>query len=188
MVSDRQINCKLYIQRCLGVVAAFLTLPHFQATPQSLDVSEPTQIYQLATPQKLTIPPQELGGILPNSFSEKVKDEQDLLAPPLFNPIVTREFPGLWQMRVPIDQVGSLYATYDLKGVNGQVDGFSNNQRGDQAMQVSVEPLPIIEISRDEATNTALVQGGVRLRFDLSTARTAGSYGGVLSVTVNRRE
>ncbi len=190
MVSDhRKVNRQRYLQRCLGTLVALLVVPHSQASwAQSLVLSEPTQIYQLATPQELTIPSQQLGEILPASVSDTVANEQDLLAPPIFNPVVTRELPGIWQMRVPIDQVGSLYATYELKGVNGQVNGFNNNERTDQAVRVSAEPLPIVEISRDEATNTALVEGGVRLQFDLSTTRFAGTYGGVLTVTVNRRE
>jgi hypothetical protein len=188
MLRVQKVHHQGYLQGCLGILVAFLTMPYSQALSQSIVVQEPTQIYQLSTPQQLTIPVQQLGDILPGSGSEKVGNGQSLLAPPTFNMLVSRELPGLWQMRVPINQVGSLYATYELRGVNGQVNGFSNNEHTNQAMQVSMQPLPIVEISRDEATNTALIEGGVRLLFDLSLARSAGKYGGVLSVIVNQRE
>ncbi|PLZ99745.1 hypothetical protein CEN50_06055 [Fischerella thermalis CCMEE 5268] len=189
MVSDRrQLHRQNYFQRCLGILAGVAIFSQSQVWAQSLILPEPKQIYELATPQELSIPPQQLGDILPNSVSETVKNEQDLTAPPVLTAVVTRELPGLWQMRVPIDEVGSVYATYEIKGMNGQANGFSNNTRSDRSVRVSVEPLPIVEISRDESTNTALIQGGIRLHFDLSTARVAGGYGGVIKVTVNKRE
>lgn len=189
MVSGRrQLHHQNYFQRCLGILVGVATLSQPHVWAQSLVLPEPKQIYDLATPQELSIPPQQLGDILPNSVSETVKNEQDLTAAPVLSAVVTRELPGLWQMRVPIDQVGSIYATYEIKGMNGQANGFSNNTRSDHSVRVSVEPLPIVEISRDESTNTALIQGGIRLHFDLSTARVAGGYGGVIKVTVNKRE
>ncbi|MFB2773352.1 hypothetical protein ACE1AT_29380 [Pelatocladus sp. BLCC-F211] len=189
MISTHKFSHNRHLQRCLGILVTLLTLSQSQAWAEpSVVLPEPTQIYELATPQQLTIPPQQLGEVLPASESETVSNEQDLLAPPPINTVVTREFPGMWQMRVPIDEVDSLYATYELKAVNGQSDGFSSSDRTNQNMRTHVEALPIVEVSRDETTNTAVVEGGVRLQFDLSTAAVAGEYGGVLTVTVNRQE
>jgi hypothetical protein len=179
-------NQTIHFQSCLGTLLALLAWPQPQVVAQSLNLPEPTQIYQISTPQQLTIPPQQLGEILPAPVSQAVTNEQDLLASPRFQTVITRELPELWQMRVPIDQVGSLYATYELRAENGQNNEFSSTYRSDQTMRVVVEPLPIIEISRDENTNTALVQGGVRLQFDLANVGIAGGYGGVITVTVNQ--
>lgn len=187
MVSKQANSHQYHLKYCLGMLVALLAWPQLQATGQSLNLPEPTQIYQLSTPQQLVIPPQQLGEIVPAPVSETVTSEQSLLASPLVNTLITRELPGLWQMRVPLDQVGSLYATYEIKSVNGQNNRFSSDELSEQTMHVVVEPLPIIEISRDENTNTALVQGGVRLQFDLANSAIAGGYGGVLNVTVNQR-
>ncbi|MEA5505308.1 hypothetical protein VB735_19780 [Halotia wernerae UHCC 0503] len=187
MVSNQTNSHQHHLKYCLGMLVALLAWPQPKAIAQSLNVPEPTQIYQLSTPQQVIVPSQQLGEIIPAPVSETVTNQQDLLAPPQFNTVITRELPGLWQMRVPLDQVASLYATYEIKAGNGKSNGFSNNERSEQTVRVVVEPLPIIEISRDENTNTALVEGGARLNFDLANARSAGGYGGVLTVTVNQR-
>jgi len=149
--------------------------------------TEPTKINQLSTPQKLVIPPLAPSEIAPAATSESVTNKEDLLAPPRFNTVITRELPALWQMRVPVEQVGLLYATYELKAESGRSNAVSNEQNSNSAVQVVLEPLPIIEISRDQNTNTALVQGGVRLKMDLSSAESAGVYAGDVTVTVNQR-
>ncbi|MBD2438633.1 hypothetical protein [Nostoc sp. FACHB-110] len=187
MVSNQANSPQHHLKYCLGMLVALLVWPQPQAMAQSLQLKEPTQIYQLSTPQQVVVPPQQLGEIVPAPVSETVTSQQSLLASPQLNTLITRELPGLWQMRVPLDQVGSLYATYEIKSVNGQNNRFNSDERFEQTMRVVVEPLPIIEISRDESTNTALVQGGVRLQFDLANTEIAGGYGGVLTVTVNRR-
>lgn len=187
MVSKQANSHQQNLKYCLGILVAFLAWPQPQAIAQSLNLPEPTQIYQLSTPQQLVIPPQQLSEIVSAPVSERVTNEQSLLASPQFNMLITRELPGLWQMRVPLDQVSSLYATYEIKSANGQNNRFSSDELSEKTMHVVVEPLPIIEISRDESTNTALVQGGVRLQFDLANSAIAGGYGGVLSVTVNQR-
>ncbi|MBH8563703.1 hypothetical protein I8748_16140 [Nostoc sp. CENA67] len=187
MVSKQANSHQHHLKYCLGMLVALLAWPQPEATAQSLNLPEPTQIYQLSTPQQVVVPPQQLGEIVPAPVSETVRTQQGLLARPQFNTLITRELPGLWQMRVPVDQVGSLYATYEIKAGNGQSNRFSSDERSEQTVRVAVEPLPIIEISRDENTNTALVQGGVRLQFDLANAGVAGGYVGVLNVTVNQR-
>ncbi|MEH2259272.1 hypothetical protein [Nostoc sp.] len=152
-----------------------------------LRITEPTNINQLSTPQTLVIPPLPASEIVPAAKSESVANSQQLLSPPGFNNFISRDFPNFWQMRVPIEQVGFLYATYEMKAENGRNNAVSNPQSSNSAVQVVIEPLPITEISRDQNSNTALVQGGFRLKMDLSTAQSAGLYGGNVAVTVNRR-
>lgn len=185
MDNNQTISCQRKFKYSLGILMGLLAWPLSQALAQPLDLPEPTRIYQLSTPQQITIPRQQPGEIIPAPISESVSNNQDLLAPPQFNTVIARELPELWQMRVPIDQVGSLYATYELKAGNGQSNRFSSHHRSEQTVNVAIESLPIIEISRDDTT--ALVQGGAILQFDLANARTAGAYGGVITVTVNQR-
>ncbi|MEH2196403.1 MAG: hypothetical protein V7K98_27700 [Nostoc sp.] len=174
---------------CLGMTVALLVLTQPRALAQFLFQStEPTKINQLSTPQKLVIPPLAPSEIAPAAAtSESVTNKEDLLAPPRFNTVITRELPALWQMRVPVEQVGLLYATYELKAESGRSNAVSNEQNSNSAVQVVLEPLPIIEISRDQNTNTAVVQGGVRLKMDLSSTGSAGVYAGDVTVTVNQR-
>ncbi|WGV26385.1 hypothetical protein [Halotia branconii] len=171
---------------CLGTIAALLLLHQPQTLAQYLFSSaEPTEIYQLSTPQKLVIPPLAPSEISPAAVTESVAQE-NLLAPPRFDTIITRELPALWQMRVPLEQVGFLNATYEIRAENGRSNAVSNDRRSESAVSVALEPLPIIEVSRDQNSNTALIQGGVRLKMDLSTAQSAGAYGGDLTVTINQ--
>ncbi|MBN3893923.1 MAG: hypothetical protein HWQ41_01030 [Nostoc sp. NOS(2021)] len=176
---------------CLSTSIAILSLSQPCTLAQTLFVETfaPTQINQLSIPQKLIIPPiaQTEISAAGSAISDSVKNQQDLLTPPSFHAVITRELPKLWQMRVPIEQVGFLYATYELRAENGRNNAVSNENASSSTVQVVIEPLPIIEISRDRNTNTALVQGGMRLRMDLSTAQLAGGYSGEMTVTVNRR-
>jgi hypothetical protein len=179
---------KRHLISWLGITAALLALPQPQTSAQSVFSSTPpTEINQLSVPQKLIIPPLGQSEILPSSTTESVARGQDFTAPPQFNAVIIRELPALWQMRVPIEQVGSLYATYETKADNGGFNQFSSEQRSDVKVPIVLEALPIIEISRDQNTNTAVVQGGVRLKIDLSTAEIAGTYSGELTVVVNQR-
>lgn len=178
---------KGYLLFCLALSAAILISSQLPTQAQFISVAEPVEIYQLATPQRLTIPPVAHSEVSLTTKSESVRDSGDLTAPPQFNTLVVREFPGIWQMRVPVDQVASLYATYEMKADNGRNSAVSSEQRSDAAMPVILEPLPIIEISRDLNSNTALVQGGFRIKMDISSAQVAGSYTGELTVIVDRR-
>ncbi|WP_026734434.1 hypothetical protein [Fischerella sp. PCC 9605] len=179
--------CKGYLFSCLGLSTAILVWLQSQTQAQFISSVEPIEIYQLATPQILTIPPIRQSEITFTTKSESVNNPRDLLAPPLFNTSIVREFPRIWQMRVPLDQVDSLYATYDIRGQNGNDNAMSNEQHSDAAVPVVIEPLPIMEISRDPNSNTAVLQGGFRLKMDLSSSQFAGTYSGDLTVIVDRR-
>lgn len=179
--------CKGYLLSCLGLSTAIVVWSQSQTQAQFISVVEPVEIYQLATPQRLTVPPIVHSEISLATKSESVRDSGDLAAPPQFNTLVVREFPGIWQMRVPVEQVAVLYATYEMKADNGRNSAVSSEQRSEAAVQVVLEPLPILEISRDLNSNTALIQGGFRLKMDISSAQFAGDYTGELTVVVDRR-
>ncbi|MBE8988862.1 hypothetical protein [Nostoc sp. LEGE 12450] len=179
---------KRLLTKGLGITAAILAWPQPQTLAQSVfPNTSPTEINQLSVPQTLSIPPLRQSELLPGNITESVAGGQDLTTPPRLNAVITRELPALWQMRVPIEQVGSLYAIYETRADNGGVNQFSSEQRSDVEVPIVLESLPIIEISRDQNTNTAVVQGGVRLKIDLSTAEIAGTYSGELTVVVNQR-
>lgn len=180
-------NCKRYLLNSIAVSIAMLACPQTPTVAQLIPTIQPTEIYQLATPQRLKIPPITQSEISVTTKGESVTNQGDLLAAPRFNTLIVREFPNMWQMRIPTSQVNLLYATYEMKAENGRSDAISSEQRSSSAVQVVIEPLPIIEISRDSNTNTALVQGGFRLKMDLSGNQVAGQYTGDLSVVVNRR-
>ncbi|MBD2506780.1 hypothetical protein H6G91_05790 [Nostoc muscorum FACHB-395] len=180
-------SCKRYLLNFIAVSIAMLACPQTRTVAQFTPAVEPTEIYQLATPQRLRIPPISQSEISVTAKSESVNNPGDLSAPPQFNTLIVREFPNIWQMRVPVDQVNLLYATYEMKAENGRSNAISSEQRSNSAVQVVVEPLPIIEISRDSNSNTALVQGGFRLKMDVSGTQVAGQYAGELAVVVDRR-
>ncbi|WP_066425037.1 hypothetical protein [Anabaena sp. 4-3] len=178
---------KSYLLGCLGASIAILIGIQLKASAQYFSGITPIEIYQLAIPQKLTIPPINPSEIAITSRSDTVKHSGDLSAPPPFNTSIVREYPNIWQIRVPVDEVDSLYATYELKAENGKDNAVTNEQRSDAALPIVIEPLPIVEISRDTDSNTALVQGGFRLTIDIANTPIAGNYAGELTVKVDRR-
>lgn len=180
-------SCKYYLLSSLGVSIAVLAWLQAPTSAQLTSTFAPTEIYQLAAPQRLTIPPIAQSEFALTTKSESVASQGDLFTPPQFNSVIIREFPNVWQMRVPVDQVNSLYAIYELKASNGNNNSVSSEQRSNSTVPVVIEPLPIMEISRDPNSNTALVQGGFRLKMDLSHSQVAGVYAGELTVVVDRR-
>ena len=184
MLRNKIVGYLSYLVTCLGVVLG-LVWPD-RSPAQYTSRPEPTEINRLATPQTIKIPPIQQSEIAPATSSESVS-QGDLLTPPRFNTSIIRELPGVWQMRVSIEQVGSLYATYELQAQNGAGNAVSNQLRSDSALPIVLEPLSIVEISRDPNSKTALVQGGVRLKMNLSNNQLAGTYSGELIVRVDQR-
>ncbi len=187
------INGQIYLITCLSLGATLFTLLQPRASAQTFFKNPlPTQINRLSTPQRLVIDPASQSEIFPgvysnsgNAITESVSNPEDLLRPPQSNVIVNRVIPAFWQMRVPIDQVGRLRAVYEIRGANGTINAISNDQNSHAIVGVALQPLPIQEISRDDKTQTAVVQGGINLRLNLSQAESAGAYAGNLTVTVN---
>ncbi|WP_066379847.1 hypothetical protein [Anabaena sp. CA = ATCC 33047] len=176
---------KRYLLGGLSASIAFILGTQAQTVAELTSPVDPLEINQLSIPQTLTIPPITHSEISLTIGSDTV-NPKDLLTPPQFN-VITREFPAVWKMRVPIDQVNSLYATYEMKAANGRDSSISSDRRSDTVVPIIIEPLPIREISRDTESNTAVVEGGFRLQLNLNHARFADKYTGQLLVKVDRR-
>ncbi|MBD2387969.1 hypothetical protein H6G32_21595 [Cylindrospermum sp. FACHB-282] len=174
--------CQRYLISSLGIGLALLVwTPSRTLAQSSCDNPAPIEINQLSPCNQLTNLPLSASEVLPGANSEFVTNEGDLLAPPPFNTVIIRELPTLWQMRVPSDQVDSLHVTYKLEN-----DAFCTDKCSESKVKVVLEPLPINKISEDEISKTSVVQGGVRLKLDLSTAKQAGKYSGDVTITVNQ--
>jgi hypothetical protein len=187
MSPNKITSYQYHLFRCLTIGIALVLPLQDRSSAQFISNNRPTEIYKLATPQILAIPPVKQSEISPSSSSDFSTSPGNLLTAPHFNLRITRELPGLWQIRVPANQVGSLFATYELRAINGRNNTISSNKNASAVVGVILEPLPITEISRDPNSKTALLQGGVRLRMDLSNTQFAGEYSGNLLVILNRR-
>jgi hypothetical protein len=158
------------------MVVALIALPQAQALAQSAPPDDPPAgiIYQLSFAQDRKIPELKSSEIIGDpDFQDYANNKQQLLAAPPFQDII-RDLPQFWRLRVPIEQISSVNAKYQLTAQNGKVNPFNN---------IQLIPLPITEISRDQ--KNAVVQGGVRMQFgNLSKTGNAGSYNGRLSVCV----
>lgn len=160
------------LRQFLAIVAAIIALPQPQALGES--IPPPNQI----SPQKPNIAP-----ILPteyfvdgtSSLDGKVDNTATYpnlsLTPPNFQS-VDRDF--VWQLSVRLDMLPSQLNNSDV------IYALNSNS----TVSVEVEGLEIDVISRDQANNTAVVQGKVRLKFAASTFKVAGNYKGLLSVCV----
>jgi hypothetical protein len=189
------INRQLYLISCLSLGATLFASLQSRTLAQTtfLQKSPPTQINRLSTPQTLRIPGATQQEIFPGvqgaggAINESVSNEQDLLRPPTQNVTLHRQIPAFWQMRVSVDQVPRLRATYVLTGEDGTTNAISNGQNSRAKVKIVLNPLPIREISRDQNSQTAVVEGGVDLILNLSQAESAGEYRGDILVTVDTK-
>ena len=97
------------------------------------------------------------------------------------NFVIERKVEGLWSVWVPAGfDLRQLRANYTVEGHDGRT-GFLSNESGSH-VRVTVVPTPPAVVAASNGWE--LVEGSVRLRFHLASARRAGAYGGAVHVTL----
>ena len=101
-----------------------------------------------------------------------------------FTTQVVRTLPALWQMTVStqVDPV-ALHVDYELTSAGGRLNRLSAAEDSDSEIDVHLDPVnPKIVFQTREFT---VVEGGAVFHMELSDAYLAGSYQGLLRVTVH---
>lgn len=99
--------------------------------------------------------------------------------------LIEREIPDLWQVRMPVSvPPHQLDVSYDLRSSRGKVGHLSHRERDSSDLRVRLRPIPPQVIEREG--DSAVIQGGVILVFDVTTAELAGTYLGTLTTTVTQ--
>ena len=101
------------------------------------------------------------------------------------NPVVSRPLPSLWRLELPADiALDSIRVDYRLVSRRGQSGWLSSQRMRNAGIRVDVTPGNIRIVDRNE--DRQLLEGGVTLELDLSTARAAGRYRGRIEVLVTQ--
>lgn len=102
-----------------------------------------------------------------------------------FRTLVEREIPELWEVRMPVSvPPHQLDVSYQLHSSRGREGHLSHRERDSSDLRVRLRPIPPRIIERGE--DSAVIQGGVILVFDVTTADLAGTYLGTLTTTVTQ--
>ncbi len=117
--------------------------------------------------------------------TELVVDPGGLRTPPLRHRIL-RELPVLWRMTLPAGvELRDLLVSYELVSGSGRRGFLSYPGVPGSQVQTLVRSTFPQEVERDD--DQIVIEGGVILELDMTTARLAGNYAGVLTVTVQQR-
>lgn len=98
-------------------------------------------------------------------------------------PIVMRGVDALWSAWIS-GSSNQIDVQFSLVGLNGEPDCLSLPGAPGQKLPVTLVARPPVQIDRDKKLK--LFEGGADLVIDTSLATVAGTYGGVLVVTVNQ--
>jgi hypothetical protein len=99
-------------------------------------------------------------------------------------PHIVRTIPAVWRMRVRDEhEAYELNVRYELTSPDGRADRLGPADGSNSEVRTTVRPLPPTIVAVDDAG--AVVEGGMVLYLELDSVRRAGSYSGMLTVTLD---
>ena len=98
---------------------------------------------------------------------------------------LVRELPAVWELRLaPGARPADLDVRYELHSLDGRPDRLGHVTDPESTLAVGLRPRePSVVASERDGV---VVRGGVSLELRVDSVRSAGSYRGVLTVTVNQ--
>jgi hypothetical protein len=104
---------------------------------------------------------------------------------PGFEARIVRTIPALWWMRLRDESdLDTLDVRLNLSANDGGRDRLAHDRDEDSQIRVELRPLdPVVAIDDDDSV---VVEGGALLILDLTGVRSAGTYNGTLTITVDR--
>lgn len=98
---------------------------------------------------------------------------------------VVRHVPYVWRMRLPDEeQASAISVRYDITSPDGRANTLAAVDRSDSKIRMVLRSLPPVLVTRD--ADGVLVEGGLTLLLDLENVRSAGTYSGTLTVTIDQ--
>jgi len=135
-----------------------------------LDAVHPSELLLAAGDQAISMGTWRSGGRVPDQRMGDLR--------------IVRNVPLVWRMRVPDEElVGALGVRYEITSPDGQANTLSAPDGSDSAIRMILRSMPPVVVTRDR--DGALVEGGVTLYLDLEQVRSAGTYSGTLTVTID---
>lgn len=99
--------------------------------------------------------------------------------------LVTRRVPDLWKLRLPDgERPEDLTVSYELTDMTGRLGYLGHALFPNEQIPVRLRPLPPRIVGEED--DAVLVEGGIILELSLAAARRAGTYRGILTVTIHR--
>jgi len=97
---------------------------------------------------------------------------------------VTRTVADLWRLRLPPEaRLFALDVSYELVGANGRASRLCSPGKNESEIKVVIDEIPPRVIGRE--TSSVVIEGGMTMRLQLESVRSAGKYSGTLTVVVN---
>jgi hypothetical protein len=97
---------------------------------------------------------------------------------------VVRTIRSIWRMQLTDEAtLGEIDVRFAIVGLDGRADCLAPTDGSDSEIRAVLRSTPPVVVSRD--TDGAIVEGGLVLRLDLESVRTAGTYAGTLTVIVD---
>lgn len=174
------MSSKYKIKCCLAIVVAFLGLSQSQllaqSAPEGINRISPSEV------DDLRLNPSEF--FLNGRQTGTANNSQDLYAPPVFNQQGANRIIE-WQMRVRQNELKiPLEVDYEVKADNLTANKFSQGGSSSKIIPVTIASSEVETLPDGTETETVIVRGEVTLNFDVSQFRSAGVYGGKLSICV----
>jgi hypothetical protein len=171
------MSYQLVLLRYLAMVTILVGLPLMPALAQDTGVSG-------ISPDTITLDPIKDIFVNPSGYA---KNTQELYTQPDLIQNITRQ--ATWKKQVPLDKIQlPLKVTYELKDNNGTANRLNSSTNGNSAIKVILNPLEIIEISRNQENNLAVIEGKVEFTLDPTQSQIAGVHGGRLSVCIQSKD
>ena len=102
-----------------------------------------------------------------------------------FESTIVRTLPGVWWMRLRDERaLDDMDVRLELTSGDGTHNRLVHESDQNSQIHVTVEPLaPVVAL---DDTSSVVIEGGAVLILDISDVRSAGSYSGTLTVTIDR--
>ncbi len=96
---------------------------------------------------------------------------------------IVRSVPSVWRMRLRGEEaLPTIDVRYNMRGLDGRQDLLTHRDGSDSAIHVRVLAIPPELATRD--VDGTVIEGGLMLYLDLAEVRSAGTYSGTLTVTL----
>ena len=135
-----------------------------------LDPVHPTELLLAAGDQAISMGTWRPGGQMPDQRMGDLR--------------IVRHVPFVWRMRLPDEElIDSMAVRYSITARGGRTNSLSALDGSDSEIRMIARSTPPVVVTRDG--DGAIVEGGLTLYLDLEQVRSAGTYSGTLTVTID---